>query len=154
MQTTYSPEGAILHTQENAQYLATLDDMRRAMREGAILEAVAFTLKDDLACIGANCDEIRITGGGASSPLWAQIKADVTGIRLSTLMEKESACLGTAILAGVGCGVYDSVEKACQKIIRTKKTYVPGDTDYTVPYRQYKKLESLLNNPEDIICQK
>ncbi|MBQ2709920.1 MAG: 30S ribosomal protein S1 [Clostridia bacterium] len=41
MQTTYSPEGAILHTPENAQYLATLDDMRRAMREGAILEAVA-----------------------------------------------------------------------------------------------------------------
>jgi len=120
----------------------------------AILEAVAFTLKDDLACIGANCDEIRITGGGASSPLWAQIKADVTGIRLSTLMEKESACLGTAILAGVGCGVYASIEEACAKIIRTKKTYVPGDTDYTVPYRQYKKLESLLNNPEDIICQK
>ena len=41
MQTTYSPEGAILHTPENEQSLSTLDDMRRAMREGAILEAVA-----------------------------------------------------------------------------------------------------------------
>ena len=41
MQTTYSPEGAKLHTQENAQFLSTLDDMRRAMREGVILEAVA-----------------------------------------------------------------------------------------------------------------
>jgi len=120
----------------------------------AILEAVAFTLKDDLDCIGAKCDEIRITGGGAGSPLWAQIKADVTGIRLSTLKEKESACLGTAIMAGVGCGVYPSMEEACRKIVQTKKTYSPGGTDYTAPYKQYKKLDQLLNNVEDKICQK
>ncbi|MBR2615749.1 MAG: hypothetical protein IKC69_03635 [Clostridia bacterium] len=120
----------------------------------AILEAVAFTLKDDLDVIGAKCDEIRITGGGAGSPLWAQIKADVTGLRLSTLMEKESACLGTAILAGVGCGIYSSVEDACKKLVRTKKTYEPCGTDYTLPYKQYKKLDSLLNNPADTISLK
>ncbi len=120
----------------------------------AILEAVAFTLKDDLDCIGAKCDEVRITGGGAGSPLWAQIKADVTGLRLSTLKEKESACLGCAIMAGVGCGVYASIEEACKSIIQTKKTYSPCGTDYTVPYKQYKKLDQLLNNAEDKICQK
>lgn len=120
----------------------------------AILEAIAFTLKDDLDCIGAKCDEIRITGGGASSPLWAQIKADVTGLALSTLAEKESACLGTAIMAGVGVGVYASMEEACRKIVRTKKTYTPAGVDYTAAYRQYKKLDQLLNNGEDKTCQK
>lgn len=120
----------------------------------AILEAVAFTLKDNLDCVGAKSDEIRITGGGAGSPLWAQIKADVTGMRLATLQEKESACLGTAILAGVGCGVFASVEEACRAIVRTHKVYTPGGTDYTAPYQQYKKLDQLLNNPEVTICQK
>ena len=115
----------------------------------AILEAVAFTLKDDLECIGAEADEIRITGGGATSPLWAQIKADVTGLNLSTLQEKESACLGTAIMAGVGCGVYSSIEEACKGIIKTKKTYSPQGVDYTKAYRKYKKLDKLLNISED-----
>ncbi len=120
----------------------------------AILEAVAFTLKDDLEHIGANCDEIRITGGGASSPLWAQIKADVTGKRLATLQEKESACLGSAILAGVGCGAFSSIEEACASIVATKSFYQPSGADYTLPYQQYKKLDSLLNNPEDKIVRK
>ncbi len=120
----------------------------------AILEAVAFTLKDDLDCIGATCDEIRITGGGAGSPLWAQIKADVTGLNLSTLKEKESACLGAAIMAGVGVGIYDSMEEACHSIIQTKKTYRPSGVDYTAAYQQYKTLDSMLNNPEISICKK
>ena len=120
----------------------------------AILESVAFTLKDDLECIGADCDEIRITGGGASSPLWAQIKADVVGKNLSTLMEKESACLGTAMMAGVGIGIFPSLEEACKKIVRTKKTYSPSGTDYTVPYKQYKKLDSMLNDPTNKIVTK
>ncbi len=111
----------------------------------AILEAVAFTLKDDLACIGATCDQIRITGGGATSPLWAQIKADVTGLNLFTLKEKESACLGSAILAGVGIGIYPSIEEACKTIVETKKVYTPGGTDYTAAYEKYKKLDDLLN---------
>lgn len=117
----------------------------------AILESVAFTLKDDLDSIGAKCDEIRITGGGASSPLWAQIKADVTGLKLSTLKEKESACLGTAMMAGVGIGVYPSIEAAVEKIVQVKKTYSPEKNDYSDAYRRYQKLDSLLNNPSDPI---
>ncbi|MBR2634063.1 MAG: hypothetical protein IKD31_00610 [Clostridia bacterium] len=120
----------------------------------SILEAVAFTLKDDLECIGAKCDEIRITGGGASSPLWAQIKADVTGLKLCTLKEKESACLGTAILAGVGVGIYASVEEACQRLVKTEKVYAPQGTDYCAAYRQYKKLDRLLNDPKNVIQEK
>ena len=121
----------------------------------AILEAVAFTLKDNLDCIHAKADQIRITGGGATSPLWAQIKADVTGIRLATLEEKESACLGTALLAGVGAGLFENVSDAAKKIVRTKKVYDPEGVDYSLPYKQYKKLDQLLNNVEDkILCQK
>ena len=121
----------------------------------AILEAVAFTLKDNLDCIGVKADEIRITGGGASSPLWAQIKADVTGIRLATLKEKESACLGTALLAGVGAGLFPDVSQAAKAIVRTDKVYLPEKVDYEGPYKQYKKLDQLLNNTEDkILWQK
>ena len=117
----------------------------------AILEAVAFTLKDDLSCIGAQCREIRITGGGASSPLWAQIKADVTGLSLSTLAEKESACLGTALMAGKGVGIYPSLEDASRRIVRIHKTFTPGGTDYSVPYARYRKLDEMLNDPENPI---
>ena len=57
-------------------------------------------------------------------------------------------------MAGVGLGVYASMEEACKKIIATKKTYSPSGVDYTAAYKQYKKLDQLLNNAEDKICQK
>ena len=139
----------ILNSTRGEDRFRDYDEVESLIFARAILEAVAFTLKDDLECIGADASEIRITGGGATSPLWAQIKADVTGLNLSTLQEKESACLGTAIMAGVGCGVYPSIEDACRNIIRTKKTYSPQGVDYTKAYQKYKKLDQLLNISED-----
>lgn len=117
----------------------------------AIMEAVAFTLKDNLDYIDQKAGEIRITGGGASSPLWAQIQCDVTGSKLVTLSEKESACLGTAILAGVGLGVFNDIEDACKKLVSPKRVYTPSGDDYTAAYARYRKLNGLLNNPNDVI---
>lgn len=89
----------------------------------SILEAVACMLKSNLDYLGLSCNEIRSMGGGASSPLWCQIKADLTGKRIVTLKNKESACLGSAILAGVGIGIYPSVKFACEKLVWTDKVY-------------------------------
>ena len=112
----------------------------------SIMEAVAYTLKQNLVYVGADkINEIRITGGGASSPLWAQIKSDVTGRRLSGVSESETACLGTAILASVGIGVYDTVADAAGTLVKTKGKYEPSGADYSEAYDKYVKLDGLLN---------
>ena len=112
----------------------------------AIMEAIAFTLRQDLEYSGSQADEIRITGGGASSPLWAQIKADVTGKELKTVSESETACLGTAILAAVGVGAFSSIAEAASSIVKTKKTYSPSGADYTDAFNRYEALDAKLNN--------
>ncbi len=111
----------------------------------SIMEAVACMLKENLDYLGADIAEIRAMGGGASSDLWCQIKADMTGKRLVTLKNKETPCLGSAILAGVGTGVFCSVKEACDKIIKTDKEYVPSGSDYTKVYEKYCKLDGILN---------
>ena len=118
----------------------------RAHFARAIMEAIAFTLKQNLEYIGEDAiKEIRITGGGALSPLWSSIKADVTGKVLKTLSESETACLGSALAAAVGIGDYTSLKDAVDKIVKTKKTYEPSGTDYTAAYESYVKLDKLLN---------
>lgn len=114
----------------------------------AILEAVAFMLDDSLKTAGDNIHELRITGGGASSPLWAQIKADVTGLKLCVPAESETACLGTAILAGVGTGVFASVEAGAAACVRAGKVYLPTGTDYTDAARRFRAYDKLFNKQE------
>jgi xylulokinase len=80
-------------------------------------------LKDNLDYIGFEGEEIRSMGGGALSPLWCRIKAEKTGKRLTTLKCKETACLGSAILAAVAVGEFESVADACKKLIKTDKSY-------------------------------
>ncbi len=114
----------------------------RAHAVRSVLESVACMLKANLDYIGADCAEIRSMGGGATSPLWCQMKADMTGKRLVTLKNKETACLGTAILAGVGAGVFTDVQTACDAIIDTDKVYEPKGADYTVCYKQFCEAEA------------
>ena len=111
----------------------------------AILESVAYMLKSDLDYLNLkNLEEIRVMGGGASSSLWCQIKADMTGKKLVTLKNNETACLGSAILAGIGIGVYSSLEAACTKVVKTDKIYLPSGENYNLICERYKKLENLI----------
>ncbi len=110
----------------------------------SIMESVTCMLKSNLDYLGVDVDEIRVMGGGAKSPLWCSMKADMTGKRLLTLKNKETACLGAAILAGVGAGVFESVEKACA-LIQTDKQYTPSTNDYTSVYENFKKYDNILN---------
>ena len=113
----------------------------RAHAVRAILESVAFMLQENLEYLDVSCSEIRSMGGGALSPLWCQIKADVTGKKIVTLKSTEAACLGSAIIAGVGAGIYKSVPEACEKLIATDKEYYPSGADYSDAYKRYLKYE-------------
>lgn len=112
----------------------------------AIMEAIAFTLRQNLEYVGIDkIEEIRITGGGAASPLWSTIKSDVTGKTLKSLSEGETACLGTALVAAVGAGEFSSIEKAAANTVRIKKIYEPTGADYSVAYENYINLDKLMN---------
>lgn len=109
----------------------------RAHAVRSILEVVACMLKQNLDYIHADPIEIRAMGGGAQSPLWCQIKADMTGKTFVTLENEETACLGSAILAGVASGVFESVESACDRAVRIRRTYTPQGVDYAECYKRY-----------------
>lgn len=83
----------------------------------AVLEGVAYGVRDNFALmrhvgLGA-IEQVRVSGGGAQSPLWRQILADVCGVDLATVTTTEGAAFGAALLAGVGGGVWASVAAAC-----------------------------------------
>ena len=81
-------------------------------------------------------------GGGASSPLWCRIKADVTGKRIVTLKNNnETACLGSAILAGKGIGLFESVSETAKKAVAVAKAYEPDGTDYSQCNKRFCDLE-------------
>ena len=110
----------------------------------SVMESVACMLKSNLDYLGLDVDEIRAMGGGANSPLWCQMKADMTGKKLVTLKNKETACLGSAILAGVGIGLFESAEKAVEKL-ELDRTFKPKGVDYSECYERYLSYDKILN---------
>ena len=118
----------------------------RAHFAKAIMEAIAFTLKQNLEYVGdENIEEIRITGGGALSPLWSSIKSDVTGKTLKSLTESETACLGAALIAAVGCGDFADIKTAVGSAVKIKREYTPSGLDYSEAYKNYCELDKLMN---------
>ena len=118
----------------------------RAHFARAIMEAIAYILRQDIEYIGSEgISQIRITGGGAKSPLWAQIKADVTGKELTTVCEGETACLGTAIIAAVGVGDFASIDEAARDFVKLKKSYRPSGVSYEEGYRNFVALDEKMN---------
>ena len=94
----------------------------------AIMEGVAFSLRESIdifRSLGAAVNDIRLGGGGASSPLWRQIQADAYGQAVSTLVADEGAAFGAAILAGVGVGAWPSVDAAVRETIKIDRTIEP-----------------------------
>jgi xylulokinase len=87
----------------------------------SILEGVAFSLRDTFSIFGeinVPVKTIRVGGGGARSPLWRQIQADVYEREVETVEAEEGAAYGAAILAGVGAGTWSSVDEACMAVVR------------------------------------
>ncbi len=118
----------------------------RAHFSRAIMESVACLLRRYLEYLGIPVMEVISIGGGAKSPLWRQIKADITGKKVVTLKNKETGCLGTAIFAGYGCGVYKDVDDAVSKIVERKDETTPKAEKSVVDtvYNRYLELEEHL----------
>jgi xylulokinase len=92
----------------------------RAHMIRSVLEGVAYSLRDSLEILrsmGVPLGEVRFSGGGGRSLLWRQIQADVFGLQGVTLNVSEGPSYGAALLAGVGTGVYASVEEACDETL-------------------------------------
>ncbi|MBQ6979077.1 MAG: hypothetical protein IJQ07_00325 [Clostridia bacterium] len=107
----------------------------------AIMESIAYTIKEYAYYISADIAEIRSMGGGANSKLWCEIKAEVLNKKVITLKENETACLGSAIFAGTGAGIYADTFTATEKIVKKNKEYVPKEDGYSVLYKAYKEKE-------------
>lgn len=113
----------------------------------AVLEGVAFALRDSFELLkemDIKVEKIRVSGGGAKSLLWKQILADVLGKPVISIDSAvEGPALGAAILAAVGAGRYESVEKACKEIINEVETCEPNLENVIIYDRKYKKFKRL-----------
>ena len=112
----------------------------------SVLEGVAFSLKDCFAIIqeqGLALAQVRATGGGAKSPLWRQIIADVLGVELVTTNASEGPAFGAALLAGVASGVYSSVQESCDATVRVVERTEPQQQHAAVYARMYEQYRAL-----------
>ena len=112
----------------------------------AVLEGVSFGLRDSFELMKSagleNISQVRVTGGGARSPLWRQILADVFGAEIVTVNADEGAAYGAALLAAAGSGVFRSVEEACDATITITGSTSPGTDQsvYNEIYPLYREL--------------
>jgi xylulokinase len=112
----------------------------RAHMIRAILEGVAFSLRDSFEIfreMRVPVESIRLGGGGARSALWRQIQADVYRHTVEIVEAEEGAAYGAALLAGVGAGLWKSVDDACDRTVKVSKRISPDARSVEVLTRQY-----------------
>ena len=123
----------------------TMDTTRADMTQ-AVLEGVAFALRDSLEAaksLGIRVERTKVCGGGAKSPLWRKILANVLNLEVDVPEQEEGPSLGGAMLAAVACGEYASVEEAAQKIVRTAAAIAPEPAlaaAYEKRYQQFREI--------------
>ncbi len=112
----------------------------------AVLEGVAFSLKDSFTIFDemrVPVGTVRLGGGGARSALWRQIQADVYGYPVETVEAEEGAAYGAALLAGVGGGVWKTVDEACDTVVRVAGRVAPVEADRATLAECYKRFRAL-----------
>ena len=120
----------------------------------AILEGVAFSLRDTFTIFSElklPVESIRLGGGGARGALWRQIQADVYGMPVDLVEAEEGPAYGAALLAGVGTGVWPSVEKACESAVRVARRVEPEKKNIALMDRQYAAFRKVYPALRDIM---
>ena len=118
----------------------------------AVMEGVTYSQRDSVEILremGVELHEMLACGGGGSSPLWRQMLADIFNCEVKTVVSKEGPALGVAILAGVGAGIYKSVEEGCRAVIRTNPPQAPvaeNVPEYEKFYQIYRGLYPALKD--------
>ena len=119
----------------------SMDTGRGEMMQ-AVLEGVAFAIRDSIEVarsLGLDLKKSRICGGGAKSPLWREIMANVCNLELEQIESEEGPGYGGAMLAAVACGEFESVKEAAEKLVRVTGTVKP-DPEISARYEaQYRK---------------
>lgn len=136
------------HNDPNARgtFIGMTMDTTRADMTQAVLEGVAFALRDSLEVarsLGIDIKRTKICGGGAKSPLWKKIIANVMNLKVDVIESEEGPGYGGAILAAVACGEYASVQDACEKLVKIVDTVEPEPElveKYEARYQQFRKI--------------
>ncbi len=136
------------HNDPNARatFIGMTMDTTRADMTQAVLEGVAFALRDSLEvarALGIRIERTKICGGGAKSPLWKKIIANVMNLKVDVIESEEGPALGGAILAAVACGEFASVEDAAQKLVKIVDTVEPDPElveKYEARYQQFRQI--------------
>ena len=123
----------------------TMDTTREDMTQ-AVLEGVAFAIRDSFEVaksLGIQIERTKICGGGAKSPLWKKIIANVMNLKVDVLENEEGPSMGGAMLAAVGCGAYPDVETIGKKFAKVVDTVEP-DPELVAKYEErYQKFRTL-----------
>ena len=136
------------HNNPNARgtFIGMTMDTSRADMTQAVLEGVAFALRDSLEVaksLGIQLERTKICGGGAKSPLWKKMIANILNLKVDVIESEEGPALGGAMLAAVACGEYESVEAAAAKIVKIVDTVEPEAelvAKYEARYQQFKEI--------------
>lgn len=121
-------------------------DNTRAQMVEAVFEGVSFALKDSMEMarsLGIKIHNTKLCGGGAKSPVWQQILANILNMELEILENEEGPALGGAILAAVACGEYASVEEAAKVIVKVKEIINPNPELILAYQQKYLVFRSL-----------
>ena len=112
----------------------------------AVLEGVAFALRDSFEVaksLGIRIERTKICGGGAKSPLWKKMIANILNLKVDVIESEEGPALGGAMLAAVACGEFESVEAAAAKIVKIIDTVEPDEklvARYEERYQQFREI--------------
>ena len=129
-----------------ATFIGMTMDTTRADMTQAVLEGVAFALRDSFEVakkLGLKIERTQICGGGAKSPLWKKMIANILNIKVDVLETEEGPSLGGAMLAAVACGTYENVEQAAAQIVKVVETIEPEPelaAKYEARYQQYRNI--------------
>lgn len=129
-----------------AMFIGMSMDTTRADMTQAVLEGVTFGLRDSLEVarnLGIHIERTKICGGGAKSPLWKRMVANIMNMKVDVIESEEGPALGAAMLAAVGCGEYPSVEAAAEKIVKIVDTIEPEPelvAKYEEKYQIFKQI--------------
>ncbi len=127
-------------------------DTTRADITQAVLEGVAFAIRDSVEVarsLGIDIKKSMICGGGAKSPLWKKIMANILDIELTVPASEQGPGMGGAMLAMVACGEYPSVSAMCEKLVKVSETVSPDPETaarYEARYQQFRHIYPALKN--------
>lgn len=133
-------------TNARGTFIGMTMDTNRADMVQAVLEGVAFAIRDSVEVarsLGIDINTSKICGGGAKSPLWKRIFANLLNIELEVPASEQGPGMGGAMLAMVACGEYSDVKSCCEKLVSVASTVKPEPelvAKYEARYQQFKKI--------------